>query len=99
MRTTQTEFKSSRCWTVTDLPQPHPSDLAELEIHVNYTEQGNAMKGIAIDSFIVPLFKLAPRLLEAVHSRVGNDLATMGLTPEEINEVKRLCGDHSIPRI
>jgi hypothetical protein len=97
MKTIPSE-KSNRCWTVAELPQPHKSDLEELEICVNYTDQGNAAKGIAIDSFVVPLFRLAPRLLEAVHSRTVGDLATMGLTKEELDEVKRLCGDHSIKR-
>lgn len=81
-----------------ELPQPHPSFLPELEIYVNYTGEGNAAKGVAIDSFIVPLLRLAPRLLEAVNNRTSSRLATMGLTPEELLEVKRLCGDHSIPR-
>ncbi len=90
--------KSNRCWTVAELPQPHPIDPTELEIHVNYTGEGNAAKGVAIDSFVVPLFRLAPRLLEVVNNRTSSNLATMGLTPEELLEVKRLCGDHSIQR-
>ena len=93
--------KSNRCWTVAELPQPHPTDLSELEIYVNYTDDDNIAKGIkavAIDAFVVPLFNLAPRLLAVVHNRLVGDMATMGLTPEEILEVKRLCGDHSIQR-
>ncbi len=88
---------SERKWTVTEIPQEHPLDLSELEIFVNYTEQGNAHKGACIDTFIVPLFRLAPRLLEAVNNRcVGG--CTMGLTEEELNEVRRLSGDLSIPK-
>lgn len=90
--------KSSRCWTVADIPQPDPRDLGEFEIYVNYTAPGGADKGIPLDAYVVPLFKLAPRLLEVVNLHVMHGLATMGLTPSEINEVKRLSGDHTIKR-
>lgn len=91
---------SNRCWTVSNIPQAHESDLSELQIYVNYTNpQGNAGDGCCIDSYVVPLFKLAPRLLEVARRRLVGDITTMGLTPAENNEVKRLCGDHTIPRL
>ncbi len=93
-----TTAQSSRCWVVAEIPQPHPDDLAELEIYLSYTTPGDAAKGIAIDSYLVPLCKLAPKLLEIVHAHVADGPVTLGLTPEEIQEVKRLSGDHSIPR-
>lgn len=88
---------AERKWTVAELPQEHPSDLTELEIYVNYTEQGNAAKGCAIDHYVVPLFRLAPRLLEVVAGYTGLGLATLGLTPEELVEVKRLTGKPLTP--
>lgn len=90
--------KSNRCWTVAELPEPDPRDPKELEIYVNYTGESNCANAVPLDAFVVPLFKLAPRLLEVVNLRVTHGRATMGLTPEEINEVKRLAGDHTIPR-
>lgn len=89
MKTIPSE-KSNRCWTVAEIPQAHADDLSELEIYVNYTEPGNAAKGCALDGFIVPMLRLAPRLLEVVARRVAHDLATMGLTRAEIAEVRRL---------
>lgn len=84
--------KVSRCWTVSEIPQPDPDDLGELEIIVNYVGPGDIASAIPLDDFVVPLFKLAPRLLEVVHNLGGFNLAIMGLTPEEITEVKRLSG-------
>ena len=97
MRTISSE-KSNRCWTVAELPEPDPQDLKELEIYVSYTGEKTAANAIPLDSLVVPLFRLAPRLLECVMSQVGNDQATMGLTPWEILEVKRLSGDITILR-
>lgn len=82
---------SSRCWTVTGIPKEHPLDLTEIVVTVNYPGAGNIDKGMAIDKFIVPLFKLAPRLLEVVYNRTQHDLCTFGLSDNELAEVKRLC--------
>lgn len=90
--------KSNRCWTVAGLPEPDPRDPKELEIYVNYTGESTCANAVPLDSFVVPLFKLAPRLLEVVRNYILADLVTLGLTPEELNEVKRLSGDHTIPR-
>ena len=89
MKTSPTD-PSSRVFTVTDIPQPHPDDLSELAVSVTYIGPGSILKAIPLDNYIIPLFKLAPRLLQVVYNRVGHDLATMGLTPEELAEVKRL---------
>lgn len=88
--------KSNRCWTVADLPEPDPRDPKELEIYVNYTGESNCANAVPLDAFVVPLFRLAPRLLEVVEVMI--DTVDMGLTPEEISEVKRLSGDATIPR-
>lgn len=69
-----------------------------MEIYVNYTGESTCANAVPLDSFVVPLFKLAPRLLEVVRNYILADLVTLGLTPEELNEVKRLSGDHTIPR-
>jgi hypothetical protein len=90
--------KSNRCWTVAGLPEPDPRDPKELEIYVNYTGESTCANAVPLDSFVVPLFKLAPRLLEVVRNYILTDLVTLGLTPEELDEVKRLSGDHTIPR-
>lgn len=81
-----------------ELPTDHADDRSALEIFVDYTKPGGAREGIPLDAFVAPLFKLAPRLLEVVNHRVGFGQATMGLTPEEIAEVKRLSGDATIPQ-
>ncbi len=83
--------KSSRCWTVASLHQDNPSDCDALEIVVNYTGDGNACKGIAIDHQIIPLFKLAPRLLHAVAERIRSYGDWCGLTKDETDEVLRLA--------
>jgi hypothetical protein len=97
MKTIPSE-KSNRCWTVAGLPEPAPRDPKELEIYVNYTGESTCANALPLDAFVVPLFKLAPRLLEVVRNYILTDLVTMGLTPEEINEVKRLSGDRTVPR-
>lgn len=97
MKTIPSE-KSNRCWTVAELPEPDPRDPKHLEIYVNYSGDSNCANAVPLDSFVVPLFRLAPRLLEVVNNRVRHGLATMDLTPEEIDEVRRLSGDATIPR-
>ena len=84
--------KHSRTWTVGEIPTPHPDDLTELEICVGYTGDGNAAKGVCIDHFVIPLMRLAPRLLEVVHQYTGTGLATLRLSKEELAEVARLSG-------
>lgn len=87
---TQDEGHASRVWVVTNLSAEHPDDPKQLQIQVTYTGDGNVHKAVALDHQIVPLFKLAPRLLEVVYERVKDNLATMHLTEDEITLVKRL---------
>lgn len=59
----------SRRFKVCDLPKGL-HDLEEVEVIVTYTGEGSARKGIAVDSIVVPLFKAAPYLLEALKGAV-----------------------------
>lgn len=82
--------RHSRVWTIAELPEKDPRDKTSIDVGVSYIGVSNCENAIPLDTFVVPLFKLAPRLLEVVHARVCHDLATMGLTKAEIDEVKRL---------
>lgn len=57
------EFKTSRTWEIIEL---EGGFCPELEIEVRYTGEANVVKGVTLDRQIIPLFKSAPELLEAL---------------------------------
>ncbi len=90
---TKESWTGERKWVVAELPTTHPDDLSELEIEVRYTGDSNCANAIPLDTYVIPLFKLAPALLEVVGIALREGWVTELLTDEEQQLIHKLNGN------
>ena len=81
MKTLPSNYPADRLWTVGEIPQRAPESLSEIPVRVSYDGDSNALTAEALDHYVIPLFKIAPRLLEVISRHLPDWLTRF--TPEE----------------
>ena len=89
MKTTPSQFTADRLWRVADIPQRSPESLTELKVRVSYEVGSSALQAEALDHYVVPLFKMAPKLLEVIARDLPDWLGRF--TPEENELLMKLA--------
>jgi hypothetical protein len=80
MKTIPSDYKD-RCLTIADIPKRSPESLSKIKVRINYDGETNGLHAEALDHYVLPLFELAPKLLEIVANDLPDRLNRF--TPEE----------------
>jgi hypothetical protein len=89
MKTLPFDYPADREWTVGEIPQRSPESLSEIAVHVSYNGDSNALTAEVLDHYVIPLFKIAPRLLEVIAQQMPDWLNRF--TPEENELLMKLA--------
>lgn len=94
MKTLPSNHPSDRLWTVGEIPQRSPESLSEITVRVSYNNGIEfGLQAEALDHYVIPLFKIAPRLLEVIARQLPDWLNRF--TPEENELLMKLADNPS----
>jgi len=91
MKTQHSDYPSERVWRIAEIPKNSPESLDWIDIKVSYNGDSSALQAEALDRYVTPLFKLAPRLLELALQLPVSQLQS-ALTAEEWRSLSYLAG-------
>ena len=93
MITAQDAYPAERSWTIREIPKQAEDSLAEIRIRVSYDGDSNGATAEALDCYVLPLFKLAPKLLSVVCAHL--DSYPLAFTDSEKRLIQELA---DVPR-
>jgi hypothetical protein len=89
LKTEPSEYPAERIWRVSEIPKNSDESLDWIDVKVSYNGDSSALQAEALDQYVIPLFKLAPKLLHVL-MKTGFHAQLILFSEEEMEIMRRL---------